>query len=50
MPEKMRIEKDLLGEMKVPAKAYWGINTQRALKNFQISQKTLTTVDYSWTR
>ncbi|MHA1244122.1 MAG: class II fumarate hydratase [Candidatus Heimdallarchaeota archaeon] len=40
MPEKMRIEKDLLGEMKVPAKAYWGINTQRALKNFQISQKT----------
>jgi fumarate hydratase class II len=40
MPEKMRIEKDLLGEMEVPAKAYWGINTQRALKNFQISQKT----------
>ncbi|MHA1366750.1 MAG: lyase family protein, partial [Candidatus Heimdallarchaeota archaeon] len=40
MPEKMRIEKDLLGEMKVLAKAYWGINTQRALKNFQISQKT----------
>lgn len=39
MSEKMRIEKDLLGEMEVPATAYWGINTQRAIENFQISQK-----------
>jgi len=36
---KMRIEKDLLGELEVPEDVYWGINTQRALKNFQISQK-----------
>ena len=36
----MRIEKDVLGELEVPINAYWGINTQRALKNFQISGKT----------
>ena len=35
----MRIEKDVLGELKVPLKAYWGINTQRAIINFQISGK-----------
>lgn len=33
----MRIEKDLLGELEVPADAYYGIHTQRALDNFQIS-------------
>ncbi|MFX1375813.1 MAG: class II fumarate hydratase [Promethearchaeota archaeon] len=32
-----RIEKDILGEVKVPENVYWGINTQRAIKNFQIS-------------
>jgi len=32
-----RIEKDLLGEKKVPQGAYWGIHTQRALENFQLS-------------
>jgi fumarate hydratase class II len=36
---KFRIEKDILGELEVPIDAYWGINTQRALKNFQISSK-----------
>ncbi len=35
-----RIEKDLLGELEVPNDVYWGINTQRALNNFQISGKT----------
>jgi len=34
-----RIEKDVLGELEVPTDAYWGINTQRAIKNFQISGK-----------
>ncbi|NVM17651.1 MAG: class II fumarate hydratase [Candidatus Lokiarchaeota archaeon] len=34
-----RIEKDVLGEKEVPSDAYWGINTQRALQNFQISGK-----------
>lgn len=32
-----RVEKDYLGEIKVPAKAYWGVQTQRALENFEIS-------------
>lgn len=32
-----RMEKDFLGEKKVPAEAYWGIHTQRALENFPIS-------------
>ena len=35
-----RIEKDILGEVKVPSNVYWGVNTQRAIKNFQISGKT----------
>ncbi|MFX1317343.1 MAG: class II fumarate hydratase [Promethearchaeota archaeon] len=35
-----RIEKDILGELEVPIDVYWGINTQRALQNFQISGKT----------
>src|SRR6516162_1370662 len=32
-----RTEKDLLGEKQVPANAYHGVQTQRALENFQIS-------------
>jgi fumarate hydratase class II len=32
-----RIEKDSLGEVKVPADAYWGAQTQRAVLNFPIT-------------
>jgi fumarate hydratase, class II len=32
-----RIEKDSLGEMKVPKNALWGAQTQRAVENFPIS-------------
>ena len=32
-----RIEHDSLGELPVPADAYWGINTQRAIGNFPVS-------------
>ena len=32
-----RIEHDLLGEKEVPADAYYGVQTARALENFQIS-------------
>lgn len=32
-----RIEKDSLGEVKVPAGAYWGAQTQRAIHNFPIT-------------
>ena len=35
--EKFRIESDLLGEMKVPADAYYGVQTQRAIENYKIS-------------
>src|SRR5262245_43637587 len=34
---KFRTEKDLLGEKQVPAEAYYGVQTMRALENFQIS-------------
>src|SRR5256885_14624870 len=32
-----RVEKDFLGELKVPKEAYWGAQTQRAIENFPIS-------------
>ena len=32
-----RIEHDLLGDREVPADAYWGVHTLRAVENFQIS-------------
>lgn len=32
-----RIEKDSLGEVQVPANAYWGAQTQRAVNNFPIT-------------
>src|SRR6478736_7205367 len=32
-----RTEKDLLGEKQVPAEAYYGVQTARALENFQLS-------------
>lgn len=31
-----RIEKDTMGEVKVPADAYWGAQTQRSAENFKI--------------
>lgn len=33
-----RIEKDTMGEVKVPANVYWGAQTQRSIENFQIAQ------------
>src|SRR5262245_60378729 len=35
--EKTRVEKDLLGEKQIPADAYYGVQTARALENFQLS-------------
>lgn len=37
MGNETRIEKDSMGEMTVPASAYWGAQTQRAVDNFPIS-------------
>ncbi|HEV2106492.1 MAG TPA: class II fumarate hydratase [Candidatus Eisenbacteria bacterium] len=36
-----RMEKDSLGEMRVPARALWGAQTQRAVENFPISGEPL---------
>jgi fumarate hydratase class II len=33
---KYRIEKDTMGEVKVPESAYWGAQTQRSVENFKI--------------
>ncbi len=35
--EAFRIETDSMGEIKVPAGAYWGAQTQRAVENFSVS-------------
>src|SRR5689334_541744 len=35
--EKFRVERDPLGEWQVPADAFYGVQTARALNNFQIS-------------
>ena len=35
--EKFRIESDLLGELQVPVDAYYGVQTQRAINNYKIS-------------
>jgi fumarate hydratase, class II len=40
MPD-FRIERDSMGEVRVPARAYYGAQTQRAIENFPISGQTL---------
>ena len=40
MADEYRTERDSLGEMQVPADAYWGAQTQRAVENFPISGDT----------
>ena len=37
--KKFRVESDLLGELQVPAEAYYGVQTQRAITNNKISGK-----------
>ncbi|MGH2482200.1 MAG: lyase family protein, partial [Ktedonobacteraceae bacterium] len=37
MSEQTRTERDSMGEMQVPANAYYGASTQRAVLNFPIS-------------
>src|SRR5262245_7611828 len=36
-----RVEKDSMGEVKVPAERVWGAQTQRALENFTVSGRTM---------
>lgn len=44
MIETTRTEQDLLGSLEVPAEAYYGIHTQRAINNFPISGTTINEV------
>ncbi|HET9645115.1 MAG TPA: aspartate ammonia-lyase [Burkholderiaceae bacterium] len=39
-----RIEHDFLGEMEIPAAAYWGVHTERAVENFPITGQTVGTL------
>ena len=41
MAERMRTERDSMGEVKVPAKRMWGAQTQRAVDNFRVSGRGL---------
>ena len=36
-----RIEKDSMGEMRVPADRYWGAQTQRSFENFKIGKEVM---------
>ncbi|MFU8820399.1 MAG: class II fumarate hydratase [Gammaproteobacteria bacterium] len=40
-PQDYRIEKDSMGELRVPADALWGAQTQRAVENFPISGRPM---------
>jgi len=40
-PPATRIETDSLGSVEVPADAYWGVHTKRALDNFPISKRPI---------
>jgi fumarate hydratase class II len=41
MTTSFRIERDSMGELKVPAHALWGAHTQRAVENFPVSGLTM---------
>ncbi len=36
---KYRIEKDTMGDVKVPVEKYWGAQTQRSKQNFKIGEE-----------
>ncbi len=37
MGNRRRIEKDILGKIEIAGESYWGIHTERALRNFDVS-------------
>lgn len=39
--KKYRVEADLLGELKIPEEAYYGVQTQRGINNYHISRKQI---------
>lgn len=44
--ENLRSESDLLGTLEIPANAYYGVQTQRAIENFKISGQYLSSYPY----
>ena len=36
-----RLERDSIGELRVPAEKYWGVQTQRSLQNFKIGHQKM---------
>jgi len=44
--ENFRNESDLLGTLEIPANAYYGVQTQRAIENFKISGQYLSSYPY----
>lgn len=39
--QEFRVEQDSIGEIKIPVDAYWGVNTARAVENFDISRRQI---------
>lgn len=39
--ETMRMESDTMGEVRIPGWAYWGAQTQRAVENFNVSDRRI---------
>src|SRR5699024_8029848 len=46
MVDATRTEHDLIGEREVPAEAYWGIHSLRAMENFPISDIRISSSPY----
>lgn len=44
MSNNIRIEEDLLGTREVPADAYYGVHTLRAIENFYISNNKISDI------
>lgn len=44
MSNNIRIEEDLLGTREVPADAYYGVHTLRAMENFYISNNKISDI------
>ena len=41
MKEDFRLEKDSLGNVKVPKDKFWGAQTQRSIKNFSVGDELI---------
>ena len=41
MNKKYRVEKDTMGEIRVPNDKYWGAQTQRSLEHFEVGNEKM---------